>query len=191
MGITNLSIERLKRFDCIRPLLMCELGAQNIYTDGEWYGKIAKDFFTLNGVQHESYDIIVHQNCEYMDLRIAIPKTLKNKYDVVTDFGTTEHIDGNYYQGNKNIHDLCKVGGLIIRENPKTGHWIGHGNNYVDMEFYNVLAKMCDYEILELTEEFAMGNTTDGGNVSVVLRKISAKPFPTIKAFVKAQYFPS
>ena len=191
MGITNKSIDRLKRFDCIKPLIMCELGAQNLYTNDSWYGKVAKDYFVQHGVTHDSYDIIVHQGCEYMDLRVTIPKSLKNKYDVVTDFGTSEHIDGNYYQGNKNIHDLCKVGGLIIRENPKTGHWIGHGNNYVNMDFYKVLAEMCDYEILELTEEFAMGNTTDGGNVSVVLRKNSAKPFPTKKAFGEAKYFSS
>jgi hypothetical protein len=180
MGITDKSIARIEKYvDFTKPTInMCELGAQNVYIEGEWYGKIAKDYFSqYKNINHQSFDIYVHQGCEFMDLREELNKELLNKFDVITDFGTTEHINGNYYNANKNIHNLCKVGGLIIRENPKSGHWIGHGFNYLKTDFYEQLAKLCNYEILDLCEEFAMGNTTDGGNVCVVLRKLDDKPF--------------
>jgi len=187
MGITHLSIQRLEKFDCFKPLKMCELGAQNIYIAGDWYGKIAKEYFEQFGVEHDSYDIQVHQGCEFIDLREPLSKNLKGKYDVVTDYGTTEHVKGNYYMANKNIHDLVKVNGLMIRENPKTGHWPNHcltyDCNYIDKQFYIDLAKYNGYEILELDEEYAMGNYIDGANIVVVLKKVEDKPFITEKDF--------
>ena len=180
MGITEKSIARIEKFvDFGKPdTMICELGAQNIYIEGVWYGKVAKEYFEQYGYfVHHSYDIKVHQGCEFLDLREPLPPELIGKFDVVTDFGTTEHVEGNYYQACKNIHDLCKEGGLIIRENPKTGHWKGHGFNYLQMDFYKQVAWLAQYEILDLCEEFAMGNTTDGANVCVVLRKVGDKPF--------------
>lgn len=170
MGITNLSWARLKRYDAFNKDVL-ELGAQNVYTSDNRYGRIAKDFFK----SHTSWDIIEHQGAIKMDLREEIP--VAKQYDIVTDFGTLEHVSGNYYQAHKNIHNHCKVGGLIIHENPKTGNWPKHGCNYVDMDFYRKLADLCNYEILELTEEAAMGNTTDGWNISVVLRKLDGSEF--------------
>lgn len=171
---------------------MCELGAQNLYLDFDMaFGSVAKDHFKQLGIIHHSYDIRVHQGADYIDLREPLEDYLIDNYDVVTDFGTSEHCDGNYYQVNKNIHDLCKVGGLIIRENPKTGHWPNHGHNYIDMGFYVDLAAANGYEILDLCEEFAMGNTIDGGNICVVLRKASDKPFMSETKFKKLHYYAS
>jgi hypothetical protein len=185
MGITQKSIERLNRHNCLSNVKMCELGAQNIYEDGDYYGTIAKHYLQRYGVEHSSYDILVHQECEFIDLRKPIANDLKGLFDVVTDFGTTEHVEGNYYEANKNIHDMCKVGGLIIRENPLTGNWIGHGHNYLDEKFYIDLASKNNYEILELCIEAAMGNFVDGNNVCVVLRKTSESEFMSEKEFSK------
>jgi hypothetical protein len=191
MGITTDSLDRLKRHNGVGELKMCELGAQNLYTNDDWYNRVAKDYFVENGVSHDSYDIIVHQGCAFMDLREPIASNLIGIYDVVTDYGTTEHVDGNYYQACKNIHDLCKVGGLIFRDNPKTGNWIGHGCNYLNMNFYIELAKLCKYEILELTEHFAMGNVTDGCNICVALKKTTDSSFISEQEFNKLTVFSS
>jgi len=197
MGITTKSLDRLKKNNGVGALKMCELGAQNLYTDDDWYGRVAKEYFELHGVEHNSYDIEIYQGCEFMDLREPIPSNLVGIYDVVTDYGTTEHVDGNYYQACKNIHDLCKVGGLIFRETPKTGHWINHGyplslaRNYVDMIFYEKLAEMCGYEIVELEEEFAMGNYTDGCNICVCLKKVKESKFISKKQFNTLTVFSS
>lgn len=180
MGITHLSLGRINK---LQGETMCELGAQNIYS-AELYGTIAKEYFVAKGYKHDSFDINPHQGANYLDLRK--PEKL-NKYDIVTDFGTSEHCDGNYYQVNKNIHDLCKIGGYIVRENPKTGNWPGHGKNYLTKEFYIELAKLCGYEIIELVEEPAMGNITDGWNIAVVLKKTKDK-FCTKEQFEKLDY---
>lgn len=189
MGITSLSVARLQKFNCFSQVKMCELGAQNLYVEGTLYGSIAKDYFQSFGVEHDSYDIYVHQGCEYLDLREPISKNLKGMYDVITDFGTTEHVDTNYYMAYKNIHNLLKENGIIIKENPKTGHWPNHGYNYVDVKFYQDLAEANNYEILDLCEEFAMGNYVDGCNVCVVMRKKGNRPFMTEKAFSKLNVY--
>lgn len=189
MGITEKSLNRLSKFNCLdKGIKMCELGAQNIYSNN-LYGTIAKDYFNSLGIKHDSFDIVVHQNCEFIDLREPIKEEFVGIYDVVTDFGTTEHVDGNYYQALKNIHDLCKVGGLIVRENPKTGHWPKHGFNYLNIDFYLKLSQLCGYEILDLQEEFAMGNYIDGCNISVVLKKVNNNKFISKEQFFELDYY--
>lgn len=173
MGITDKSIARLSRYDFI-GCTMLQIGCQNIYTEKN-YGAVAHDYFNDIGIITRTIDITGCQGAEVMDLREK--QDWADKYDIVTDFGCGEHVDGDFYTFNKNIHDACKVGGIIIRENPKTGHWPGHGCNYVDMEFYKLLAEYNGYEILELCEEYAMGNVTDGCNISVVLKRVHDVPF--------------
>lgn len=167
MGITSLSLKRLQPF--IRPhARMLELGAQNLY-DQEHYGWIAKDYFESIPIQHISVDIIKHQKCVKCDLRELHPFNKGN--DIVTNFGTTEHIDGSLYIPFVNIHNACKLGGVMIHENPKTGNWPRHGQHYFTQDFYTALAFAAGYKILELTEEPAMGNTVDGWNICAVLQK--------------------
>ena len=131
MGITDKSYKRLA------PLLklsdeMLQIGCQNIYTE-KLNGIIAHDYFLKKGFSVRTVDITGCQGAEIMDLRQQQDWT--TQFDIVTDFGCMEHLDGGMYQFNKNIHDACKVGGIIIRENPKTGHWPEHGSNYIDMDF--------------------------------------------------------
>ena len=180
MGITQNSVDRLRRHNLLQPMKMLELGAQNMY-DNDHYGSIAKAYFEQIGIEHTSWDIIPHQGAIQVDLREDLP--IVHQYDIITDFGTSEHVDGNYYQVHKNIHNLCKVGGFIVHKNPKTGHWPGHGCNYVNMNFYITLGQLCGYECIELTEHFAMGNTIDGCNICVVMRKMYDAPFITKEQF--------
>jgi len=190
MGITAKSISRLNQFNCLRPLVMCELGAQNTYFD-YWWNKIGKDYFVQWGIEHRSYDIIPHQGAEFIDLRLPIAPELKGIFDVVTDFGTTEHIDGDFYQANKNIHDLVKVNGLVIRETPLTEHWPEHPStyNYLDEKFYEDLALFNGYEIRELTIEYAMDNVIDGGLVCVVYQKTTDNPFMSKENWKKIKFY--
>lgn len=158
---------------------MLQLGCQNIYTE-ENNGTLAHPYFEGLGLFVKTIDITGCQGAEVMDLRE--PLTI-GEFDIITDYGTSEHVDGSYCQVHRNIHNACKVNGLIIHENPKTGHWPGHGCNYVDMDFYRLLAETNGYEILELTEEYAMGNVTYGCNIAVVLRKVNNNPFISKKRF--------
>lgn len=185
MGITNLSINRLEKFGALKSgITMLELGCQNIYANG--YADMTtslKEFPQRFGINMESWDILGCQNSKKVDLREPISEDYYEKFDVITDFGTTEHIEGNYYQALKNIHDACKLGGIMIHETPLTGHWIGHGHNYLTPTFYEQLASVMGYTILDLCIEFAMGNVQDGGLVCCVLQKNSNIKFVSKKVF--------
>lgn len=185
MGITNLSLNRLQKSGCLQHgVNMLELGCQNVYADG--YANMTtslQEFPHRFGVIMESWDILGCQNAKKVDLRQPVEPEYYNRFDVVTDFGTTEHIEGNYYQARKNIHDVCKVGGLMIHETPLTGHWHGHGFNYLTFDFYAQLALAMDYTIVDLCIEYAMGNTTDAGLVCCVLKKNQDNEFVSEKKF--------
>lgn len=185
MGITNLSLNRLQKWGALQNgVKMLELGCQNIYADG--YPNMTtslQEFQSRFGVDIQSWDILGCQNAKPIDLRKPIDLEYYNSFDYVTDFGTTEHIDGKYYQARKNIHDACKVNGIMIHETPLTGHWINHGHNYLTTTFYEQLASAMGYKILDLCIEYAMGNYVDGGLVCCVMRKNDDRKFVSQKIF--------
>ncbi len=185
MGITQDSINRLHRHAPeLSGIKMMELGAQCLYIPGQntsdaemfW----AKDFFEALGVKHTSIDLLASDlwkrwgeggRPEVADLTEPLDY---RGFDIVTNFGTTEHVEStvtDLYKAYQNIHNMCKVGGLMIHETPKTGSWPGHGCHYLTEKFYLVMALLADYEILELMSEPAHGNTVDGWNICTVLRK--------------------
>lgn len=181
MGITHDSLARINRY--LQPnMKMLELGAQNMY-DTEHYGWIAKDYFESIPIQHISVDIIEHQKCVQCDLRELHP--FKSQNDIVTNFGTLEHVDGSLYIPFKNIHNACAVGGIMIHENPLIMNWPGHGQHYFTREFYMALGMNMQYAPLEICTEAVMGNTTDGWNVCAVLKKTKNNEFMSEEKFNK------
>jgi len=168
-GHTIVHISALLNSKDITINSICDLGAQNNFTlqdtpyISEWYEKLGKEYMCidLNGENH----------AKTWDLDKPL-KTVK-KFDLVVDAGTSEHTH-DYYQCLANIDRLCKVGGYIYRENPKTKNWPKHGNNYIDTEFYIQLAKVAEYELVFLDENAAMGNITDGWNITAIMRKTKA-----------------
>lgn len=93
------------------------------------------------------------------------------QFDLVTDFGTGEHIF-NQLQVWRTIHDLCKWKGFIALIRPTQG--------YPDHGFYNVqptwvtdIAAANGYETVRLCEVA----TKRGTNVFAILRKIVDKSF--------------
>lgn len=196
MGITRDSLTRLQKFGLLNKKYdMLELGCQNIYDtsfNGVTYGMVAKNYFESLGIKHTSWDITACQCSQKIDLRDELNVSVFGQFDLITDYGTTEHIDnkekGGFYQGFKNIHNLCKLGGMMIHETPLVNHWTGHGFNYVTKEFYTQLSKDMEYEMLDLQIHFAMGNIKDGGLVCCVLRKNKDKDFVIKEIFETYNY---
>lgn len=191
MGITRNSLDRLNRLGLLnKSYNMLELGCQNIYDDtyGANYGMIAKDFFIQKNINHTSLDITGCQCSQKVDLREDISNNY-DKYDVITDYGTTEHIEnfenGGFYQAFKNIHTLCKVGGYMIHETPLTNHWHNHAFNYLNEDFYKILSADAGYKIIELNIEYAMGNYESGGLVCCALIKLFENDFVSKDKFQK------
>jgi hypothetical protein len=194
MGITSkteaLIINALETLDSDpQRITVAELGAQNLYRGqydyneerGAWaYADVL--YLTEQDVkEYMPIDLNGENGAKKWDLSKPL-KTTKT-FSLVTDFGTSEHVD-DYYQCFANIHQLCKVGGIMLHENPKTGNWPQHGKNYVTTEFYQDLAVKAGYEILDLGEHPAMGNTVDGWNIFAVLRKA------VDVSFIPREYFP-
>jgi len=79
-----------------------------------------------------------------------------NKYfeyfDVVTNCGTTEHVDNqdghNNYMAWKNLHNLLRVDGLHFSSLPAIGYWPDHCNIYYNCDFFDKLADFCNYKLL-------------------------------------------
>jgi len=170
MGVTQFSVDLIDDYLKDGKSIL-EFGCQNIYTSDR-YGQIAKQYFLDRGMHHISVDINGGQLSLQKDLRE--PLNL-GTFDIVTDFGTIEHVSGDVYAALKNAFDSCIIDGYIVHENPKTGNWEGHGNWYFDIEFWKRYASYCDLEILRIGENAAMGNVTDGWNIHVVFKKTGSK----------------
>ncbi len=216
MGITKFSYDLIRRTK-LRHLgikSVCELGSQNDYTAQSEKPPFANDLYKKLGIEdYTCIDLAGDNNALKYDLGKQINHSIR--YDLVTDFGTSEHIvlaDGfqtsafhgdyihsvypvvveniqqGYYNCWVNKFNLCNVGGIIISENPLTDNWPGHGYSYLGVNFYDELVKIADIEIIEKGKESAMGNTIDGWNLWAVLKKTGNR-FPPFEEFKKLPIF--
>lgn len=126
-------------------LVWCELGSQLNRTQH----RSAKSVYIKRGVDHTSIDLDGKWGSLKLDLDEAVPDELLNKFDVVTNYGTIEHVN-NQYSAFKNMHDMCKVDGIIIHGFPKKETFLGHCRYYYDEEFVDKIARKCSYDIHRL-----------------------------------------
>ena len=195
MGITSESIKLIEKARSIKNIMnVIELGAQNLYNTKQDYGLYADVYYKRYGIYYECIDLNGENGAYKTDLslpRLELYKYSGIGYDLVSDFGTSEHIGDNgkfawkaIYNCWKTKFDLLKIGGIMINENPKTDNWVGHGFNYYTQEFYNELALVSGLSIIEIGEIAAMGNTIDGWNIYCIMEKINDN-FPTLSQFKK------
>lgn len=138
-------------------------------------------------------DIKPERYAETHDLRSKDVLEL-GQFDIICDAGTSEHVAPSkefhgLYEAHKHIYDMCKIGGIMIHENPKTGNWKGHGDWYKTEKFYHQLADIMGLELLEVGSHPAMGNSRDGWNVFAALRKVDDRPFMPLKEFKKLEFY--
>ena len=117
------------------------------YVDGN---VISKEYFTALGYKHTSIDLNQKENAMSIDMRKPIIEdNIINKFDVILDIGTSEHIEYQY-MNFKNLYDMCKTGGLFIHVLPREGYWKKHCKYKYNFDFFKQLAKRNEYEILIL-----------------------------------------
>jgi hypothetical protein len=129
-------------------LRICELGDQVVMDNTSPYNNLAaklkyEDLKCL----HTSIDINGLHDSITINLNNDIPEFLISYFDLVTNYGTSEHVS-NQYMCFKNIHKLCKVNGLIIHAIPPVGFWPNHCDYYYTLDVMEKLAKLCEYELL-------------------------------------------
>jgi hypothetical protein len=125
----------------------CDTAIHEIFGDEAKPGSDAQRAFysIFGGHSYRSLDLTDPRADYAYDLSYPLPDI--GKYDVVTNFGTTEHVF-NIGQSFENIHNLLNVGGLQLHTLPAYG--------YIDHGFYNIhpcayldMAKANEYEIVD------------------------------------------
>jgi hypothetical protein len=154
-------------FDSAKNIL--ELGAQHYLIDNRVVGY----FKNLFSYPLTSLDMNGENGSIRVDLAKVLPKM--SKYDLITNFGTTEHVS-NQYQCWKNVHSLLEDGGLVISEIPEINAWKNHCKYYVDKRFFESMQK--DFEIVSYKQVFYPGN----GNLCFCIMKKKSATFLTSEA---------
>ena len=163
--VSNDIIENFKNKNSQYDIKMIELGNQTLKPKDEEseptpnksyrvmnYNRLpAKMYFSSIGINHTSIDTNGKDGA--LPLNLADPTTSKkyNNFDILTNFGTSEHVY-DQYECWKNIHNFIKTGGVFCHAVPATGYWYRHGSCYAwhDESFFKGLATLNNYEILDL-----------------------------------------
>ena len=109
----------------------------------------AKSFFTKLGFNVISIDRVKCFSAIRMDLREPFPNNFINRFDIVTNYGTTEHVQplSYQYQTFKNLHDCLKVGGIFIHVVPGFKSRSSHSKINYGKKFFPELARRNNYKI--------------------------------------------
>jgi hypothetical protein len=196
MGINDKNLEALEWTLSRYPIWsVLELGAQIFYQDygSVKYGAYADRYYRLKRISiYRCIDLNGENGAIPLDL--SIPHILP-KHNLVTDFGTSEHIAAYTQEEESSANDITNdtwkhsnvhIAGLeafyncwttkynasnllIISSNPATGHWAKHGHFYYTTKFYEVLCRLTGMKPVLLKEHFAMMNYTDGKEICCVL----------------------
>ena len=137
----------------------------------------ALDLF--HGVDTVLFDLNLH----------FVPPDLRGRFDLVTNYGTTEHVI-NQMLAMKTIHDLAKPGGIIHHDLPMAGYHV-HGYFNYNPGLFHDIATANAYEIVfqrfspghrksvpdfMRRNGYAEGSCRDYG-IEVVFRKTVDQPF--------------
>lgn len=106
----------------------------------------SKPFYEILGIKdYACIDLDKHYGAITLDLNRPLEdKSLYGKYDLVTDYGTNEHIF-NTAEAYRTMHKLCKPGGILM-----IGQVVYCGNGYYayDPSFFEGIAAANNYKIL-------------------------------------------
>jgi hypothetical protein len=106
-------------------------------------------FWTWLGFEYASVDIDGSPGSIPLDLNYdPAPADAIGKYQLVTNFGTTEHI-ANQLNAFKVIHDLTKLGGIMMHTLPAQG-MANHGLVNYNPKFFWMLARSNGYTWLHM-----------------------------------------
>lgn len=121
---------------------MLDLGNQWIRVDRKYVSPL-RDYVEFFGVTYVSIDINGRDGALRYDLRERLPLDELGQFDLVTNFGTTEHID-KQSPTFENIHNLCRVGGIMVHAVPMAA--VDHGIWGYSPEWFSDLAVSQGYD---------------------------------------------
>ena len=122
----------------------------------------AKYFYNSLGLEsYNCIDINDQFNSINHDLNLPYNDNSKfNKYDVVTDYGSCEHVF-NISECYKTVHNLTKPGGFIIIAQ---GTYKGNGYFLFDKSFFDGIAAANNYKVIYSSYIVMPGTKTQDGS---------------------------
>lgn len=174
MGIHTDMLDWLQWLPLPAGFEVCELGDQFV-TQGEGAPYLAYKWYERRGCsRYVSIDANGANDALAVDLNLPIASRgsgLANRFDLVTDFGTGEHIF-NQAQVWRSMHAMAKQGALLVFDRPTVGYE-GHCFYLIQWNLISALAHANNYEVLRLEEKA----TSRGILLRGVLRKRGAASF--------------
>jgi len=167
MGILAEPLQFIRDLKLEPGFTVCELGDQWI-TDSTPH-RLAKEFYKEIGCSHyESIDGN-GRGTRTWDLNGPLPRL--GQFDLVTDFGTGEHIF-NQYQVWRSIHYLTKRFGYLVWDRPSQGYK-GHCFYLADECVYRDSAAANEWDIVTLEHK----ETTRGELIRGVMQRTGKQKF--------------
>jgi hypothetical protein len=116
---------------------------------------LSRPFWTWLGLDYACIDIDGSPGSIPLDLNFdEVPAEARGKHQLVTNFGSTEHI-ANQANAFKVIHDLTAPGGVMLHNLPLQGHF-NHGFINYNPKFFWTLARDNGYR--ELLIDYRRGD---------------------------------
>jgi hypothetical protein len=116
----------------------------------------ARDFWVWLGFSYAAVDVVGGPDSLWLDLNYdPAPTAARGKFQLVTNFGTTEHV-ANQLNAFKVIHDLTMPGGVMLHHLPMQG-MLNHGLINYNPKFFWMLARSNGYRTLYMN---VAGDTT-------------------------------
>ncbi|HEX4609501.1 MAG TPA: methyltransferase domain-containing protein [Urbifossiella sp.] len=107
------------------------------------------DVLRLTAVEYVAFDVVSAYYADRFDLNVhSLARECHNTFDVVVNFGTTEHLM-NQFNAFKVIHEACKPGGYMFHQLPATGY-LTHGYFCYNALMFQELAEANGYEVADL-----------------------------------------
>ncbi|MGZ0080396.1 hypothetical protein [Methylomonas sp. YC3] len=115
----------------------------------------------LTNIEYKAFDVCPAFKTQLLDLNFdPLPAEDYERFDVVLNFGTTEHVF-NQWNSFSIMHDALKVGGVLYCVLPASGY-LDHGYYCYTPLFFRDLANANGYEILDMFFAQAGENSLKG-----------------------------
>lgn len=172
---------------------MLELGNQRFHYTSPQHDKphesATRYFFEELGVDYTSVDRNGLDGAIALDLSIPHSCWL-SKFDIVTDIGTSEHVNDTY-ACHLNIYNWCKMGGIFCFALPLTGNWPGHGRYFVTMETWRVYADLTQSTVISVVAALADASVSNSTQLHAILKKTGKSEFISRDQFATIPLAPS
>ena len=127
---------------------VAEFGNQRMRKNTKLKFKTHGEYIRSMGFQYECFDINGKDGSHKVDLRnVWEGVRWENCFDIVTNYGTLEHIEGEQVIPLENMHRMCKPCGTMIHALPMVGGWPKHCPWLYGSLYLEQLAKEMGYAI--------------------------------------------